>query len=352
MKITFLIGSDEVSGGLGVIYDVSKALVEKGHIVTHVVSRSIYDVYNSCEGVDFICIADKKSPQNFRHRCIYFYKQIFSIPKDTNILIATFYPTALIAYFWGLWRRKAKVIYFVQGYEPDFCTPPFKEFKAFVARLSYLVSKNMITNSKWLGDKISKSSTHVIPLGINLDIFKASSHNSPVLTFSVIARSQPIKGWSFFINVIEKAQKDKSFPKFFLKIMTPEKSVPLPKVENFEVIHPRSLDEVAEVYRQSDIFLNTSISEGFCLPPLEAMACGAAVICTDSGGVSEYAENELNAIVVGDYDVRVFYESLKNLIKSPDKVRFIRKNGLKTAEKFSRKGYLTNVLDYILEPEL
>jgi Glycosyltransferase len=41
-------------------------------------------------------------------------------------------------------------------------------------------------------------------------------------------------------------------------------------------------EELARIYSGSDVFLFTSRAESFGLPPLEAMACGAAVVSTDA----------------------------------------------------------------------
>ncbi|MGC9048456.1 MAG: glycosyltransferase, partial [Caldisphaera sp.] len=56
-------------------------------------------------------------------------------------------------------------------------------------------------------------------------------------------------------------------------------------------------DILARLYSSSDIFLFTSRAEGFGLPPLEAMACGTAVISTDSKGTRDYMINGYNALV-------------------------------------------------------
>ncbi len=54
---------------------------------------------------------------------------------------------------------------------------------------------------------------------------------------------------------------------------------------------------VQEIYNSSSIFLCASWNEGFALPPLEAMACGCAVVTTDCGGNRDYVEPEKNALV-------------------------------------------------------
>ncbi len=40
--------------------------------------------------------------------------------------------------------------------------------------------------------------------------------------------------------------------------------------------------EVNELLNECTVFVQTSSHEGFALPPLEAMAAGAAVVCTDA----------------------------------------------------------------------
>ena len=51
----------------------------------------------------------------------------------------------------------------------------------------------------------------------------------------------------------------------------------------------RPSDEgVNELFNQATVFVQTSTHEGFCLPPLEAMATGGAVVCTDAHGNRDF----------------------------------------------------------------
>ncbi len=49
-----------------------------------------------------------------------------------------------------------------------------------------------------------------------------------------------------------------------------------------------SPDELADLYRACDVFVTPYRGEGFCLPALEAMACGLPVIHTGTGPTSEF----------------------------------------------------------------
>ncbi|KJS47404.1 MAG: glycosyltransferase, partial [Peptococcaceae bacterium BRH_c23] len=61
--------------------------------------------------------------------------------------------------------------------------------------------------------------------------------------------------------------------------------------------------ELAQLYAVADLFVYTSYFEAFGLPPLEAMACGTAVVTTDCGGVRDYVRSGENCLLVPPSDI-------------------------------------------------
>ena len=62
--------------------------------------------------------------------------------------------------------------------------------------------------------------------------------------------------------------------------------------------HPFSTDaQLAALYNRTKIFVVPSLYEGWGLPGSEAMACGAALVSTDNGGVRAYAEQGKSALL-------------------------------------------------------
>ncbi len=61
---------------------------------------------------------------------------------------------------------------------------------------------------------------------------------------------------------------------------------------------PLDRGNMAACFQDCDVVLDASFHEGFGLVPLEAMACGAAIVCSDSGGVGQFVRHEVNGLLV------------------------------------------------------
>lgn len=96
-----------------------------------------------------------------------------------------------------------------------------------------------------------------------------------------------------------------------------------------------SLDEpaLAALYRQALACVIPSRHEGFGLPLLEAMACGAPTVCTAVGNLPELAGDA--AVVVPGGDAAVFAAALRRVLDSPDLRGRLRAAGPVRAAQFT-----------------
>jgi hypothetical protein len=105
----------------------------------------------------------------------------------------------------------------------------------------------------------------------------------------------------------------KKFPDIRLLMYGKDKDSELPSYVEFHK-NP-SNDELRKLYNSCDIFLFSSLCEGFGMPPMEAMACKCAVVTTNVGAVPDYAIDGKTALVSPPGDIRALAENIVSLVK-------------------------------------
>src|SRR5574341_135519 len=87
------------------------------------------------------------------------------------------------------------------------------------------------------------------------------------------------------------------------------------------------------LYASATAFLFPSLYEGFGLPPLEAMACGTPVICSDAASLPEVVGDA--ALTVGPNSPLAWSEAIRALVNDESRRRDMRERGIAQASKFS-----------------
>ena len=159
-------------------------------------------------------------------------------------------------------------------------------------------SKANICLRGWL----DPSKCHVIPNAIINEDFTPDPQPATindVITVVVVSRLVYRKGTDLLIKVIPIICK--SHPKInFLVAGDGEKRIELEQMIDQYLLFDRvtllgavSLGKVREVLVQGSIFLNTSLTEAFCIAILEAASCGLLVVSTNVGGIPEVLPNDM-----------------------------------------------------------
>jgi glycosyltransferase involved in cell wall biosynthesis len=94
-----------------------------------------------------------------------------------------------------------------------------------------------------------------------------------------------------------------------------------------------SREELRTLYSFASCFVFPSVYEGFGIPLLEAMACGAPVVCSNSSSLPEVAGNA--AIMVDPYDIDGFSVAMEKVIENGDLRNNMIQNGLERVKQFS-----------------
>ncbi len=93
-------------------------------------------------------------------------------------------------------------------------------------------------------------------------------------------------------------------------------------------------EEVAHLYNQATVFVQTSRHEGFCLTVLEAMACGCPVVTTNADGNMDFCVDGRNCILVHQNDSDQLARVLDKLFSDSNLRERLRREGLRTAQNY------------------
>lgn len=85
-----------------------------------------------------------------------------------------------------------------------------------------------------------------------------------------------------------------------------------------ESLGPISTRELRALYNRASVFFLASRYEGWGLPAVEAMACGAAVVSTRCGGVEDFLDDEVNGLLVPVEDARALADAVLRLLRDED----------------------------------
>jgi len=98
-------------------------------------------------------------------------------------------------------------------------------------------------------------------------------------------------------------------------------------------VGPVSDAEAAALYTACDAFVFPSLYEGFGLTPLEAMSCGAPLVCSNTSSLPEVAGDA--ALLIDPLDVRALAAAVARLLDDDALRSEMRARSLAQASKFS-----------------
>ncbi len=92
-------------------------------------------------------------------------------------------------------------------------------------------------------------------------------------------------------------------------------------------------EDLAALYSNADLFVYPSLYEGFGFPVIEAMACGAPVLTSNTSSLAEIADGA--ALLVDPHDTRAIAEAMDRALGDEGERERLRHAGLARARSFS-----------------
>ena len=106
---------------------------------------------------------------------------------------------------------------------------------------------------------------------------------------------------------------------------------------------PVAETDLPALYSGATVFVFPSLYEGFGLPVLEAMACGAPVVCADSSSLSEVAEDA--AVLVNPHEIEDMARGLSSVLADKSQQHDLKARGLARAGQFTWQNTAARTLD-------
>lgn len=293
MRVTFLCPHLRIAGGVRAILTYADRLARRGHQVEVVVPerRSGRGLWRRRGPATVAWMPELRA-------------QIRHVPRwvpaelpEADALIATAWQSAAPAAE-APPSRGAK-FYLVQHYESLYHGAP-DEVEA-----TYSLPLRKIVISSWLRDVMSErfgAAAEVIVTPVDTALFHrvAVSVGTARPRVLMLHHEYAWKGVTDGLEAVRLARR--AVPDLFLVgfgVKPPRAGQPY---DEFHADPPQAT--LAAIYSAADIYLCPSWDEGLGMPPMEAMACGAALVTYDNGGCRDYARDGETALVARRRDVQ------------------------------------------------
>ncbi len=212
-----------------------------------------------------------------------------------DIAIATMWTTVSL---FDKYANIAKRMYLVQGFETKFYEPP-TPLRSLANATYSRQDVDYLTISKWckswLAERFEKQADYV-PNGIDRDLFyfaERSNYQGRKIRILIEGDSGSYyKNIDEAFRVVDQLDPD-VYEIWYVSYSGEPKSTY--RVDRF--FHELTQEQMADLYRECDILLKTSILESFAYPPLEMMSTGGFVVAILNDGNAEYLLPEENCLI-------------------------------------------------------
>jgi glycosyltransferase involved in cell wall biosynthesis len=266
-----------------------------------------------------------------------------------DITMATGAPTAFPVFLLGTGTK----VYFMQGYETYFAVDPdprWQRVYELECELSYKLPMHRIANCSWLADTVCERhggeaelclnaldhgrffpegragpagplpegragsdgqfpDGHAVPAGPFPD--GNATPAAPLTVASYSGRGAALKGFADAAQAIRLVRSRVGEVRW--RVFGEDAELPPDNpIAPYESIGVVDAPAIRRLYSEADVALCPAWHDAFPMYPMEAMACGCAVVSTGIG-VEDYAQDEHNALIVSARDSEAMADAIVRL---------------------------------------
>jgi GT2 family glycosyltransferase len=257
------------------------------------------------------------------------------------IKVATWWNTA--APVWLASVTTGIPVYFVQDIETSYYANNPEVQDAVLA--SYRHEFRFMTISSWNRDRLRELGLDavLIPPGIDLETFRPLPDvpRRPDMLLA-LGRTNPLKNLPLTLAAWRRLPEPR--PELCLFGIEPE----LADEPGVRYVTAPTDAEVNELFNQATVFVQTSIHEGFCLPALESMATGGAVVCTDAHGNRDFCADGENCLIP-ESEAAAVASAIGRLLTDAELRHLLGREGLGTASDYAWQRRIDALESFLTE---
>ena len=240
----------------------------------------------------------------------------------------------------------------------------FKRLDAKVASRIVATTSTYAESSEFLADYLNK--VCVVPNGVDLDRFKPGLDVSGVRErlglkderiIFFAGRLVPYKGLGYLLEAFSALCKKRTDLRLVLlgtgsligDLRRRVRMMHLDELVRF--VASVSEEELPRFYAASDVVVmpSRSRSEGFCISALQGMACGKPIVATRVGGVPFLVRDGETGILVEPKDWRQLFAAISRILENPALAARMGRAGRRRAERFFSWSRVAEMIERIYE---
>lgn len=278
------------TGGVTVLYEMANGLARRGHEV-HFVHGPLTE--HRIDTVDAI-------PFRFEPRVVHHIVDSLDDPAA---------PESEICMFAEGPARLGVPVAIVQGY---------KMFTLEMERRVFRVAAPKVCVASWLCDVAAQFGSHpeqhwYVPLGMDHETFALRTPlDARSIDVAMLYHPHREKGFEVGLEALAAIRRRRPDARLLIFGMLDPPEIP-EGIEYRQAPNHRTLAD--EIYNTTRVFVQSSFHEGFGYTPVEAMACGAALVTTDNGGSRDYGIHMETAWVVPPGDATGLADGIDALLR-------------------------------------
>jgi GT2 family glycosyltransferase len=312
LRVAYVTEDTGVGGGHRDVFEHLNRLLERGHEVA---------LYTLGDPPDWF---ELRAPV---HSFEDYDELVEELSQLDAIKVATWWNTA--APVWRASVLRGIPVYFVQDIETSYY--PDDERTRHVVLDSYRPEFRYMTISSWNRERLRELGldAELIAPGIDLGTFRplAGVQRRADMVLA-LGRSNPLKNLPLTVDAWRALPDDR--PELCLFGIEPE----LVAEVGMRYVEGPSDEQVNELFNEASVFVQTSSHEGFALPPLEAMATGAAVVCTDAHGNRDFCRDGENCLMP-EPTVAAVSAAIGRLLDDRELREQLGRAGIETAQAYA-----------------